>query len=74
MIAARVTAYLTEKLQCQEIKGTIQRAYRKFKIPQSPEFFFLTDLGLFIGETFKTSRPARATLNEAYNETSKVLS
>lgn len=50
MIVARVVSYLL-KMNCKEVVTKVTKQfftrYRKFEIPGSKEFFFLTDAGLF---------------------------
>ena len=65
MLVSRVVNYLQQKLNCVEIKSKITRDYRKFKAPDTSEFFYLTDSMLFIGPKFTNCRPAHSVVQHA---------
>jgi hypothetical protein len=65
MLVTRVVKYLQTQLKCVEIRSKAAREYRKFKAPESSEFFYVTDSMLFIGPKFTQCRPAHSVLQHA---------
>ena len=69
MLVNRVVSYLKDNLKCEEVPSKVERAYRKFKSPETKEMLFVTDNMIFIGSSFKECRPARSILERASQHT-----
>ena len=65
MLVKRVVKYLQTQLECVEVPSKLTRDYRKFKVPNTSEFFFVTDRMLFIGPKFTNCRPAHSVVQHA---------
>lgn len=69
MLVNRVVSYIVNTLKFQETTSRkVIQPYRKFKVPNTDESLFVTDIAVYIGQTFNNCRPARSVVVAAHQK------